>query len=93
LILCGDVLYVAVSEPHVDHKTQSPVYFKVAMDLKGGGLFISNHLHKSQGLRTSLRAPASHGPGVFSLFSLGELISRLREAGFVAEDVMAVDGT
>jgi hypothetical protein len=29
----------------------------------------------------------------FSLFSLGELISRLREAGFVVEDVIAVDGT
>jgi hypothetical protein len=44
LLFRGDVLYVAVSEPHVDPKTQSPVYFKVAMALNGGGLFIIKSL-------------------------------------------------
>jgi outer membrane protein assembly factor BamB len=33
LLFRGDVLYVAVGEPEIDPKTQSPVYFRVAMDL------------------------------------------------------------
>jgi len=57
---------------------------KIHVALNGGGLFISSHLHKSKGLRASLLelqlATARRG---FSLFSVGELISRLREAGFV----------
>jgi SAM-dependent methyltransferase len=66
---------------------------KVHAALNGGGLFISNHAHKSQGLRASLFelqiAMARRG---FSLFSVGELMSRLREAGFVVEDVAVVGG-
>jgi len=33
LLFRGDILYVTVGEPHIDPETQSPVYFKVAMDL------------------------------------------------------------
>jgi len=33
LLFRGDVLYVAVSETYIDPKTQSPLYFKVAIDL------------------------------------------------------------